>query len=373
MTLEINDLVQGFVEDCHEHLDHIEAALMDVEAAGDNQDPELVNSVFRAAHSIKGGAGMLGLDAIKTLSHKLENVLHLVRSQEMTPTKEVVNVLLEGFDKLTELVDNIAQSEDIPIAAHVAKLVALAEKQESASAVAPREPAQIDVGPSRIFSVDPVSLEQAKAGGHDIYLLEYDLIHDIHGKGKMPLEVLRPLLDTGRIVDCKLDFAAVGDLDAFGNSIPFYVLFATILEPKYVCGLAKLPQERVRHIDDAADAVHLAPLTSFREEFGSVFLAVKEGAGRVTAPRHVDAQALASLRLALLGAMHRCSSLVVDWSLVTQCDVFFFQLLCTAQHAYHAQGIGLEVEGALDESLRQAAQAMGFGCLGVQGCAFNAA
>ncbi|MDO9083651.1 MAG: Hpt domain-containing protein, partial [Humidesulfovibrio sp.] len=62
MTLEINDLVQGFVEDCHEHLDHIEAALMDVEAAGDNQDPELVNSVFRAAHSIKGGAGMLGLD-----------------------------------------------------------------------------------------------------------------------------------------------------------------------------------------------------------------------------------------------------------------------------------------------------------------------
>ena len=259
MTLDTNDLVPGFVEDCREHLDHIEASLMDIEAAGDNQDPEVVNSVFRAAHSIKGGAGMLGFDAIKTLSHKLESVLHMVRSQEMKPTKGVVSVLLEGFDKLSEMVNDITQSEDISIGAQVAKLVALAE-QENVGASAPVEPVKIDVGPSRIFSVDSLSLEQAKAGGNEIYLLEYDLIHDIHGQEKMPMEVLRSLTDTGRIVDCKVDFSAVGDLDAFGNYIPFYVLFATILEPKYVCGLVKLPQERVRHIDDAGDAVYIAPL-----------------------------------------------------------------------------------------------------------------
>ncbi len=259
MTLDTNDLVPGFVEDCREHLDHIEASLMDIEAAGDNQDPEVVNSVFRAAHSIKGGAGMLGFDAIKTLSHKLENVLHMVRSQEMKPTKGVVSVLLEGFDKLSEMVNDITQSEDISIGAQVAKLVALAE-QGNVGASAPVEPVKIDVGPSRIFSVDSLSLEQAKAGGNEIYLLEYDLIHDIHGQGKMPMEVLRSLTGTGRIVDCKVDFSAVGDLDAFGNYIPFYVLFATILEPKYLCGLVKLPQERVRHIDDAGDAVCIAPL-----------------------------------------------------------------------------------------------------------------
>ncbi|MHC1701529.1 MAG: Hpt domain-containing protein [Humidesulfovibrio sp.] len=372
MTLEVNDLVQGFVEDCREHLDHIEAALMDIEAAGDNQDPELVNSVFRAAHSIKGGAGMLGLDAIKTLSHKLENVLHMVRSNEMTPTKAVVSVLLEGFDKLTELVDDIAQSENIPIDIQVAKLVALAE-QKSPDSSAPREPARIEVGRSRIFTVDPLSLEQAKAGGNDIYLLEYDLIHDIHGKGKMPLEVLRSLTDTGRIVDCKVDFAAVGDLEAFGNSIPFYVLFATILEPKYVCGLVKLPQERVRHIDDAKDAVHVAQPTTFREEFGPVVLNAADGAGRVTVPRHLDAHALANLRVALLAAMNRCASLVVDWDGVDQCDVFFFQLLCAAQHSCNAQGIRMDVEGALDADLRKAAAAMGFGCRNVSGCLFNAA
>ena len=326
MTLEASDLMTGFVEDCREHLDHIEAALMDIEAAGDNQDPEVVNSVFRAAHSIKGGAGMLGLDNIKALSHMLENVLHMVRSNELVPNHDVVDVLLKGFDKLTEMVNNIEESENISIDAHVAKLVALTAKN-AARTEAPKEPARIDVGQSRIFTVDPVSLEQAKAGGNEIYLLEYDLIHDIHGKGKMPLEVLRSLTDTGRIVDCKVDFAAVGDLDAFNNAIPFYVLFATILEPKYVYGLVKLAPERVRHIDDAGDAVHVAPLSTFREEFGAVVLNVKDRAGRITVPKHVDAHVLANLRVALLGAMSRCASLVVDWAGVTQCDIFFYQML----------------------------------------------
>ncbi len=371
MTLEVNDLIEGFAEDCREHLDHIEASLMDIEAAGDNQDPEVVNSVFRAAHSIKGGAGMLGLDNIKSLSHMLENVLHMVRSNELAPTHDVVEVLLKGFDRLTEMVNNIEDSENIPIDAHVAKLVALTSKSSSSAAV-PREPARIEVGQSRIFTVDPVSLAQAKAGGNEIYLLEYDLIHDIHGKGKMPMEVLRSLTDTGRIVDCKVDFAAVGDLDAFGNSIPFYVLFATILEPKYVYGLVKLPPERVRHIDDAGDAVHVAAQATFREEFGSVVLNVKDGAGRITLPKHMEAQVLVNLRVALLGAMNRCASLVVDWGGVSQCDVFFYQLLCTAQHTLNAKGIRLTVEGPLDADLRKAWASMGFGCADTPACLFNA-
>jgi len=288
----------------------------------------------------------------------------------MAPTHDVVDVLLKGFDKLTEMVNNIEDSENISIDDHVAKLVALTA-QDSANADVPREPVRIDVGASRIFTVDSLSLEQAKKGGNEIYLLEYDLIHDIHGKGKQPLEVLRPLMDTGRIVDCKVDFSAVGDLDEFGNSIPFYVLFATILEPMFVCGLTALPQERVRHIADAGDAVHVAPITSFREEFGSVLLTINDGAGRVITPKHADAQALANLRLALLGAMPHCSRMVVDWSEVTQSDIFFFQLLCSAQHTYHAKGIRLSVEGVLKADLRQAAKTMGFGCDGTPACLFN--
>lgn len=359
MSAELLDLTQSFVEDCREHLDSIEASLMDIEAAGEHQDAELVNSVFRLAHSIKGGAGMLGLDNIKTLAHKLENVLHMVRSNELTPTHEVVDVLLKGFDRLTFLVDNIHESENLPIEAQVAQLLAISNPDAAEQGAAPAQ-AKIEVGAKGIFHVDAVSLEQAKSGGNELYLLEFDLIHDIHGKGRMPFEVLKSLTDTGRIVDCKLDFSAVGDLDAFGNSIPFYVLYATILEPKYVSGLVKLPDERVRHIDDAPEAVSVAKADG-DEAFGSLTLSLSGRRGSLKLPQEITAPVLADLRQALLAGLERCPSVQLDWSRVVRCDVFFYQLLLSARASYARQGRELKASAPLAEDLRKAGSTQGFG------------
>jgi two-component system chemotaxis sensor kinase CheA len=53
--------------------------------AGADIDEDLVNKVYRAAHSIKGGAGFMGLTTIKDLTHEMENILGKVRSREMVP------------------------------------------------------------------------------------------------------------------------------------------------------------------------------------------------------------------------------------------------------------------------------------------------
>lgn len=359
MSMEISDLIQSFVEDCREHLDSIEVSLMDIEAAGDHQNPELVNSVFRLAHSIKGGAGMLGLDNIKTLAHKLENVLHMVRSDELVPTHEVVDVLLKGFDRLTFLVDNIHESETLSIDVQVAQLLTISHPDGAALDAQPAL-AQFTVGNAGIFSVDAMSLEQAKAGGNELYLLEFDLIHDIHGKGRMPFEVLKSLMDTGRIVDCKVDFAAVGDLDAFGNSIPFYVLYATILEPKYVSGLVKLPDERVRHMDDVPNAVSVAQPASAAETFGVLALCVDDGLGSVQLPGELTAPVLADLRAALLAGLERCSGVVLDWTAVARCDVFFYQMILAARNSFAKRSKRLCAAGPLPQDLRKACQIQGF-------------
>jgi Chemotaxis protein histidine kinase and related kinases len=367
MIEDSNELVKSFVEDCREHLDSIESALMDIEAAGDDQNPELVNSVFRLAHSIKGGAGMLGLDNIKTLAHKLENVLHMVRSNELVPTHEVVEVLLKGFDRLTALVDNIAESERMPIDSWVDRLLAISTPGggEEAKALAP---AQFEVGTTGIFSVDAVSLDQARSGGNDLYLLEFDLIHDIQGKGGMPLEVLKMLTDTGRIVDCKVDLDAVGDLDAFGNRIPFYVLFATILEPKYVSGLVKLPDERVRRLDDIPHAVTLAPPKSFEERFGTLTLRVEDEAGTLALPSAIAEAELVSLRAALLTALERCASLALDWSKVSRADVFFLQMLVSARKSFAARAKPLCVLSPMPDDLRVTCLIQGLGDAEDPGC-----
>lgn len=367
MSTELSSLIRSFVEDCREHLDSIEASLMDMEAAGENQDPELVNTVFRLAHSIKGGAGMLGLDNIKTLAHKLENVLHMVRSNELVPTHTVVDVLLKGFDRLTFLVDNIHESETLSIDTQVKQLLAISVQAGTETSPKPVT-AQFEVGKSGIFNVDAQSLEQVRKGGNELYLLEFDLIHDIHGKGRMPFEVLKTLMDTGRIVDCKVDFAAVGDLDDFGNAIPFYVLFASILEPKYVGGLVKLPEERVRHIDKAENAgtgpVALGPET----RFGALVLSVVDGAGRLTLPDELTPAVLKDLHEALLAGLEHCSRVVIDWAGMSRCDVFFFQMLLAARRSYALRSKELVASGPLAQELCKACQTQGLGLDGAPGC-----
>jgi HPt (histidine-containing phosphotransfer) domain-containing protein/ABC-type transporter Mla MlaB component len=371
VSLASPDIVQAFVEDSREHLGDIEANLMDIESAGEGADPELINSVFRAAHSIKGGAGMLGFDTIKELAHKLENVLHMVRSKELVIDGAIVNTLLAGFDKLLALVENIEESESASIAEHVEKLQAIAESKQAKPAGTEARPAVLPGPAAKTFDVDAVSLAQAREGGNDIYLLEYDLIHDIHGEDKTPFQVMKVLQDAGRIVDCKVDIAAVGGLDGdFSNKIPFFVLFASILEPQHVGLLTKLPAERIVKVDEAAAAA-----LSSGANFGEYTLTEEAGRCLVRFPRQALVGTLGGLKAALLAAFDRCQSLALDFSGVEQADVFLFQLLCSAQRTFAGGGKGVEIAGAVPPAVQELARASGFSDaslvgLGLSRCVF---
>ena len=119
-----DETLQMYVEEASEHLGDIENDLLTIEQAGADIDEDLVNKVFRAAHSIKGGAGFLGLNKIKDLGHKIENVLDMIRNRELVPDPEVVNIVLLAFDKLRDMIHNVAQSNDAFIDDHIAALTA---------------------------------------------------------------------------------------------------------------------------------------------------------------------------------------------------------------------------------------------------------
>ena len=67
--IEDDDTLQMYIEESYEHLEDIESDLLTIEQAGSDFDIDLVNKVFRAAHSIKGGAGLMGLANIKRNNH----------------------------------------------------------------------------------------------------------------------------------------------------------------------------------------------------------------------------------------------------------------------------------------------------------------
>jgi len=107
MSFQDDDTLRLYIAESGEHLADIENDLLTIESAGADIDEELVNKVFRAAHSIKGGAGFMGLNNIKELSHKMENVLGLIRERELVPNPEIINILLIASDALRNLINKV--------------------------------------------------------------------------------------------------------------------------------------------------------------------------------------------------------------------------------------------------------------------------
>src|ERR1700691_4904391 len=120
-----DELVLDYLAESREHLATIETDLLAIEQAGAAIDEQLVNRVFRAAHSIKGGAGLFDLLTIKELAHKTENVLEMVRSRQMVPNPEVVSILLLAFDKLRELINDYRTSNEADTSDFLAALTSL--------------------------------------------------------------------------------------------------------------------------------------------------------------------------------------------------------------------------------------------------------
>ncbi len=247
-----DELVQEYLAECREHLATIETDMLSIEQSGAQIDEQLVNRVFRAAHSIKGGAGFFDLARIRELAHKTENALDLIRSRQMVPTPEVVSILLLAFDKLRDLIVNHRESNQADISEFVAALTALTSASLPADQKASlSEQVEMHVPEvNKHIQVSAFDLGQARIGGKCIYLIEYDLIHDIERRNKTPWEVFKDLIKCGTILETVLDVDSAGTLDDEPtNQLMLEVLYATVLEPDMLEGVVDVPRERVRLIE----------------------------------------------------------------------------------------------------------------------------
>lgn len=252
--IEDDEILQMYIEESLEHLSDIESDLLTIEGDGENIDIDIVNNVFRAAHSIKGGAGFMGLTTIKGLAHSLENVLDLIRNKELLPTPNRISVLLRGFDKLESLMSDIQTSNDEDVSEYIDALEnitksSLAEDEQDIV----NSLLDLTLADGRVFPVvSKYSIEQAKNEGRYIYLVEYDLIEDIHHKHRNPIELLDSLEKTGTIIDSRIDFDSIGTLDddILSTRIPFQILFSSILEPDMAEALFELQEEYIHVVTD---------------------------------------------------------------------------------------------------------------------------
>jgi len=104
------EIVGEFVAESREHLESLEPRLLQLEKAPG--DLQLLNSIFRTFHTIKGSASFLDLTQLIEVSHKLENVLDKLRKKKIEVNSEIIDILFKGMDILKSSIEDIASGEE---------------------------------------------------------------------------------------------------------------------------------------------------------------------------------------------------------------------------------------------------------------------
>lgn len=105
----MNPLLEQFLLEARENLSFID---QNIEQIG-GDDPELLNSVFRAAHTLKGGSGIVGFDSVKTITHHAEDLLDMLRSGKLEFKEVMIESLYNAFDEVMNLIEAAEESGDI--------------------------------------------------------------------------------------------------------------------------------------------------------------------------------------------------------------------------------------------------------------------
>ena len=164
---------ETFFQECEEQLAALEGGLILMETGA--ADSETVNAVFRAVHSIKGGAGIFALDALVRFAHVFETSLDQVRAGALAPAPHVLNMLLRAADVLADLV-RAARSgkpaDEQRIAALVAEFAHLGDAQPP--------PKKARIMPRWEISFTALPALYAKANETVLLLRELQLLGEMH-------------------------------------------------------------------------------------------------------------------------------------------------------------------------------------------------
>ena len=239
-------IISDFVAESRDHLNAIEPDLLTMELGGAELSKDLLNRVFRAIHSIKGGAGFLAFESLKGLSHVMESVLMQVRDGKLAVDPELMDVVFAGMDRLRAMLDDIQASDRVPCAREMERFRAILDGK----GISQGGQVKAKGKDKREFDLDRESVKSALAHGMNLFQATAFLRRDIKDKGITPLAFLNNALSVGQCLDAYIDLTNVADLETcLEQDIPVTLLFGSVLESDLAAMALGLPAEQVAMLD----------------------------------------------------------------------------------------------------------------------------
>lgn len=181
MSMDISDFYQTFFDEADELLADMEQHLLDL--VPEAPDAEQLNAIFRAAHSIKGGAGTFGFTILQETTHLMENLLDEARRGEMQLNTDIINLFLETKDIMQEQLDAYKSSQEPDAASFEYICQALRQLALEAKGEAPAAAAKLSVVETETAAPAPAAttdggklrIKLGKLKGNETELLQEEL------------------------------------------------------------------------------------------------------------------------------------------------------------------------------------------------------
>ncbi|MCX7175231.1 MAG: chemotaxis protein CheA [Proteobacteria bacterium] len=241
--MNLDDALQTFIIEARELLEQMEEALLRIEQTPD--DADTINAIFRAAHTIKGSAGLFGLDHVVTFTHVAENVLDKVRNGEVRITSDLVAIFLGVRDHLGTLIAHIAEGEEPDEDTHRASAELVAKLRAVLGQPSPASP------PPPVLAERDANIETEAASGvgTDNWHISLRFGPDVLKNGMDPLSFIRYLSTFGKIahiVTLVNGVPPLSKLDPETNYLGFEIAFHTEADKAAIEGAFEFVRDDAR-------------------------------------------------------------------------------------------------------------------------------
>lgn len=235
--MDTNQYMDMFLDESHEHLQSLNDGLLSLE---DNmEDTSVVNEIFRNAHTLKGMSATMGYNKIAELTHEMEDVLDLIRKEQLKLNEDIIDTLFKCVDSLGQMIDSVGngESEDVVDVSDLVKKLSSISKPDKAGAAAPAAPAAADAKASaaaptiELSDVDKDVIKQAAETGLQAIHIKVTLADTCLLKSARSYMVMNALDELGDVIK---SVPSAEDLEQEKFDHSFDVVLITASEEKAV-------------------------------------------------------------------------------------------------------------------------------------------
>jgi two-component system chemotaxis sensor kinase CheA len=287
---------QTFFQECEEQLAELESGLLAMEA-GDS-DPETVNAVFRAVHSIKGGAGAFSLEALVRFAHVFETTLDHVRAGRLAATPEVLKIKLRAADILSDLVRAARDGTDFDEARSKTVADQLKALDPNGGEEEEDDLSDLNFQPVMVqFDFDEDEPAEAEGDNRNVFHIKLKPKPSLYAKANETAILLRELREIGdmRVTCDSSDLPMLSELDPEGAYLTWNIELTTDKDETavrevfdFVAWDCDLDITR-----EGADADGAEPAANLDDEVAAL-LALVRGSTEAEAPAEAAARAVIS-------------------------------------------------------------------------------